>query len=97
MKINEMEKRSLELFKMLSNSTRLMIIKILKTGETNVTEIVKRTGKDQSTVSKHLRLLKELDIVSYRTDENKVYYRLKKGDIIELIDSAKKIMRRVKK
>ena len=63
MKISEMEKRTIELFKMLSNSTRMMIIKILQRGETNVTKIVELTNKDQSTVSKHLRLLKELYIV----------------------------------
>ena len=97
MKITEIEKRTLELFKLLGNSTRMMIIKILQRRETNVTEIVEITGKDQSTVSKHLRLLKETDIVSFRTEGNKVFYRLKKNDIVELIEKAMNIMQRVKR
>ena len=95
MKITEIEKRILELFKLLGNSTRMMIIKILENGEANVSEIVEITNKKQTTISRHLRHLKEMDIVSFRTEERRVFYRLKKKDIIELLDHATDVMKRM--
>ncbi|MCK4644121.1 helix-turn-helix transcriptional regulator [bacterium] len=62
--------------------------------ELNVTKLASLTGKKITTVSKHLRLLHELDIVSFRTDENRVYYRLKKTDIVEVIDLGIRCMER---
>ncbi len=94
--INELDKRTLELFKMLSNITRYEIIKILYRGECNVSKLEELTGKKITTVSKHLRLLKELDIVSFKTIENKVFYSLKKKEIVNLIGDANEIMKRNK-
>lgn len=94
MKISEEEKRTLQLFKLLGNSTRYMIINILKNGEKNVTELVILTNKRQTVVSKHLRLLRDLDIVSFRTVENKVYYSLKKINVVDLINRGFEIMKR---
>ena len=85
MKFTELEKRTLHLFSLLSNSTRYMIIKSLKNGDLNVGTLVKITNKTYTTVSKHLRLLKDMDVVSFRTIENEVYYSLKKKDVIEVI------------
>ncbi len=90
----ELEKRTLDLFKMLGNSTRYIIISSLSRGELNVSQITRITGKNISTVSKHLRLLKELEIVGFRTAENKVIYNLKKKGIMALIDNAKRVMNR---
>ncbi|MCD6578769.1 winged helix-turn-helix transcriptional regulator [bacterium] len=94
MKITEEEKRTLQLFKLLGNSTRFMIINILESGTRNVTELIKLTNKRQTVVSKHLRLLRDLDIVSFKTIENKVYYSLKKKEVIELIKKGLEIMKR---
>ncbi len=92
--ISEKEKRSIMLFKMLSNSTRFIIVQSLYEKELNVTRLSCITGKKISTVSKHLRLLYELDIVSFRTDDNKVFYRLKKTDIVEVIALGIRCMER---
>jgi ArsR family transcriptional regulator len=97
MKITESEKRTLKLFKLLSNSTRFMIIKILKKQDRNVTTLAELTNKEGSTISKHLRLLSDLDIVSFRTKQNQVIYSLKKKEVLELITDAMKCMERNKK
>ena len=88
MKISEEEKRVIKLFKLLSNSTRFEIIKILERGSQNVTTLANLTNKEGSTISKHLRLLSDLDVVSFTTVKNQVIYSLKKKKISELIDIA---------
>ena len=95
--MTELEKRTLELFKMLGNHTRYVLIKNLHSGEFNVSHLTELTGKKITTVSKHLRLLKELEIVSFRTVENQVFYSLKKKGLINLIDDAMRIMKRKRK
>ena len=97
MKISELEKRTLHLFSLLGNSTRYMIIKALKEGDLNVGTLVNITNKSYTTVSKHLRLLKDLDLVSFRTVEKEVYYSLKKRDVIEVIAKGMQCMKRIKK
>ena len=97
MKISESEKRALKLFKLLSNSTRFMIIKLLKESDWNVTSLAEFTNKEGSTISKHLRLLSDLDIVSFRTKQNQVIYRLKKKEVLEIITDAMSCMERNKK
>ena len=61
-------------FKALGNNTRLKIIKMLMIKEHNVTDLTKISGKDQTTVSRHLSNLKEAKIISQkRIGRNKLY------------------------
>ena len=53
-------------FKALGNNTRLKIIKMLMIKEHNVTDLTKISGKDQTTVSRHLANLKEAKIISQK-------------------------------
>lgn len=61
-------------FKALGNETRLKIIEMLMIKEHNVTDLTKMSGKDQTTVSRHLANLKESKIISQkRIGRNKIY------------------------
>ena len=92
----EVEKRALMLFKILGNSTRYIIIKSLYEGEKNVSHLSNITKKKSTTISKHLLILSEMDLVSFRTEENRVYYSLKKKKLIDLIEFAVNCMKRTK-
>ena len=62
------------IFKALGNDTRLKIIKMLMIKEHNVSDLTKVSGKDQTTVSRHLANLKEARIISQkRIGRNKIY------------------------
>ena len=62
------------IFKALGNVTRLKIIEMLMIKEHNVTDLTKISGKDQTTVSRHLANLKEAKIISQkRIGRNKMY------------------------
>lgn len=62
------------IFKALGNKTRLKIIETLMIKEHNVTDLTKISGKDQTTISRHLSNLKEAKIITQkRIGRNKIY------------------------
>ncbi len=73
------------LFKALGKSTRLTIINMLAgEGEKCVCEIVDRLGFDQSTISKHLSVLRAVGIVASRKDGLNVIYSLSMPCVYQL-------------
>jgi ArsR family transcriptional regulator len=59
--------RRVAVFKALGHETRSRIVEILASeGEKCVCDLVDRLGFDQSTISKHLRVLKTAGVVSLR-------------------------------
>jgi len=70
-------RRRTAVFKALANESRCRIVEILaEEGEKCVCELVNRLGLDQSTVSKHLGVLRNADIVSFRKEGLNVWYSL---------------------
>ncbi len=64
------------LLKALANPARLMIVDRLTRGECSAGELTRMVGLDQTTVSKHLAVLRSQGIVEDRREGNVVYYRL---------------------
>ena len=62
--------------KALASEARLKIINRLSRGRSTVGELTRFVGLDQSTVSKHLSLLKAQSVVRDRRKGNNVYYEL---------------------
>ncbi len=75
-------------------TSRFKIVKLLAAGEMYTSEIADILRKDKSTISKHLKIMKDMDIVRYITRENYVFYRLKKGSVVDLINYAEEIFGR---
>ena len=70
-----------DIFEAVADSTRRQLLETLLgshliggTGELTVTELVERTGIGQPTVSKHLKTLREVGLVSAREEGQKRYY-----------------------
>ena len=63
--------------KALAHPSRLMILDQLAQRETCVCELTDLVGADQSTVSKHLALLKQAGLIGDRKDGSKTFYCLK--------------------
>ena len=72
----EVFKQQARVLKALAHQSRLIIIDRLSQGECSVGELTALIGSDQSTVSKHLAVLRAHDIVEDRRDGNVVYYTL---------------------
>lgn len=73
------------LLRCVGEPTRLLILKLLSSGELSVGEITERVGREQSLISHHLRVLKECSIVEARQDAQRVYYRLADRRLVEAL------------
>jgi DNA-binding transcriptional ArsR family regulator len=74
-----------ELLKAIAHPVRMEIIVRLKADGCNVTEIQKNLGVPQSTVSQHLRILKNAGVLSSRREGTKVCYAIEKREVLEII------------
>ncbi len=72
-----------EIFKGLSDPTRLQIMVLLGVGELCVCDLVKALAIPQSTVSRHLSILKKYRLVEDRRDRKWIHYRLSKSKLLE--------------
>lgn len=81
----------INIFKILSDETRLRILMLLLEGELCVCEIYGILDESQPKVSKALSKLRDLDIVRDERKEKFVYYSLNKENIllIEILNSIK--------
>lgn len=81
-----------EVFRLLSDETRLRILSALKEAELAVGELQKILSLGQSTLSTQLGLLKEQDLVANRKEGQKVLYRIPRNGHrdakIEILDNA---------
>jgi len=82
-----------QLMKALANEARLKIVHRLAEGECSVGQITGVIGLDQSTVSKHLSLLKAHGIVRDRRDGNVVYYELLTPCVLNFFSCATQVMK----
>ncbi len=65
---------TLDLFKALSDEIRLRILRAISSAELSVAELVSVLGAPQSTVSRHLKPLRDAELVETRRDGTSVYY-----------------------
>ncbi len=77
-----------KIFKALSDTNRLKIIKLLKEGELCACELTVALSNSQSTVSHHLSVLKNAGMIKERKEGKWSYFRLSDGAIIELLNQA---------
>lgn len=69
------------IFKALSDTTRLRVLKLLERGELCVCDIVAGMQMSQPKVSFHLNALKEAGFIKDRKEGRWIYYRLDETDI----------------
>lgn len=86
-----MFRRDAEVFRALANESRLMIIDRLSRGECCVCDLVELVGSDQSTVSKHLALLRQSGVVEGERRGNHIYYRLLTPCVLSLLSCAARV------
>jgi ArsR family transcriptional regulator len=76
-----------EIFKAISDPTRLKILYLLQDGELCVCEIINVLEKPQSTISHHLNVLKNAGFIKGRKEGLWIHYQLNNPKIIELLDN----------
>jgi DNA-binding transcriptional ArsR family regulator len=70
-----------DVFAVIAESTRRDILVALRTGDKAVGELVEELAASQPTISKHLKVLREAQLVSMRAQGQKRYYALNRGPL----------------
>ena len=73
-------------FRVLGEPSRLRLVRTLEDGESNVGELVRRTGLTQANASRHLQTLTEAGILGRRKEGLNVIYFIADPDIFALCD-----------
>lgn len=70
-------KRVIDFFKAICDSNRHKILYLLKkNGEMNATEIINKINLSQPTISHHLKILVEAEVLTSRKDGKEIYYQI---------------------
>jgi len=79
-----------EIFKALAHPARLKIVAGLLKNECNVAQIQRVLGLPQSTISQHLRILKNAGIIKGRREGNKTCYRVIDALVRKIVEIIKR-------
>lgn len=85
--ISEIERVS-QIFKVLSDVTRLKIVLSLEEGELNVTSIAETVEMEQSAVSHQLKLLRENNVVKSRREGKTILYSLDDHHVLDILEQT---------
>ncbi|OPY56592.1 MAG: DNA-binding transcriptional repressor ArsR [Methanosaeta sp. PtaU1.Bin112] len=75
----------IKILRALSDPTRLELLEYLSGGERCVCEILPAFQRSQSTISKHLNILYEADILERKIEGKRTIYRIKDSQVFDLI------------
>ena len=78
--------------KAMGHPLRWKILCTLGNKEMSVGEIVEKIGTSQSNVSQHLDQLRNKNIVKSRRDANRIYYRVRNEELLELISTMRGVL-----
>jgi DNA-binding transcriptional ArsR family regulator len=76
------------MFKTLTEAPRIRLVLLLHKDEKNVGELVEGLELPQSTVSRHLALLRSAELVTTRRVGTHVFYKLKSSHVGDLLEQA---------
>jgi len=79
--------------KAIANESRLMIVDRLSRGECSAGDLTRLVGTDQTTVSKHLAILRAHGIVEDRREGSVVVYRLLTPCVTNFLSCATQVLR----
>jgi len=83
-----------DFLKTLAHPVRLQIIEFLKSGEKNVGAIVKILSIPQSSLSRHLFVLREGGILKSRQQGTAIYYNIEDHDIFQVLRPIAEMLRK---
>ena len=79
--------------KAIAHPTRLVLLDALADNEFCVNELTELVGADQSTVSKHLAILREIGLVAARREGTTHYYRITCRCLTGVFDCIESVLR----
>ncbi len=89
---SRLNKERAQIFKILGHPLRLAILDELRNGERCVQDLESRLGAEQSNISRHLSLLKQIGIIDCRKEGLFVYYFLAIPCISNFFDCVNQVI-----
>ena len=83
-----------DFLKSIANPIRLAVLEYLKKGESSVGQIVNALGVEQSSLSKHLSILRQSGILAARQEKVTVYYSIKDKDVFKVLRPIAEMLRK---
>ena len=83
-----------DFLKGLAHPVRLQIIEYLKNGEASVGKLVQVLGVEQSNLSRHLAILRDLGVLEARQEKTSVYYTIHDQDIFKILRPIAELLRK---
>ncbi|KHO28181.1 ArsR family transcriptional regulator [Mycolicibacterium setense] len=77
-----------EIFRMLSDPTRLHLLWLLAQGESGVAALTEATGATRTSISQHLAKLRFAGLVATRREGRQIIYRLVDGHLTRLVQEG---------
>ena len=89
----------IKLLKALSDETRIKIVQCLLNGEQCACAIVPFVGKAQPTISQHLKILEEAEVLESRRSGVNIWYKIKSKEAVQVmkIMGIQKIENKIKR
>jgi len=78
--------------KAMAHPLRWKILCTLGDRELSVGEIVDQTGTSQSNISQHLEQLRNKNIVVSRKEANRIFYRIRNRQLLDLIGNMREVL-----
>jgi ArsR family transcriptional regulator len=89
---SEVNQLHAELCTALADPIRITLLYTLAEQSSNVSELTERLSLPQSTVSRHLRILRTSHLVRYQRDGRQVLYSLEDQRIVQALDLLRQIL-----
>ncbi len=86
--------RACSLLRVLGSPPRYEIVQLLGDGDKTVGQLASSLNRPIQNISQHLRVLRNHNVVQYHTKGSRVFYRLKKPRVLELLLQARDMERR---
>ncbi len=91
-KSKDIFKKQAAVLKALAHESRLLIVDRLYSGEATAGELTELVGSDQTTVSKHLAILRAHGIVESRREGNAAVYKLNTPCVVNFFSCASGVL-----
>ena len=95
--MSELKKDIIEFLKVLSDQTRLEILDLLYHKNKTSSEIQSALKKSQSTISQHLKVLTNMNLIIFDKINNIKYYKIKNKEIFKLLIDIKSFVAEINK
>ncbi|MBI4671183.1 MAG: winged helix-turn-helix transcriptional regulator [Chloroflexi bacterium] len=90
--LREIDELHAQICEGLADPKRIALLYALREGATTVNQLAETLQLPQATVSRHLKILRERNLVAARRDGMNVYYSLTNDKILEALDLLRQVL-----